>query len=130
MKVTEKIHLYTVTDLVEASIRREVPPNEIDNILDNIGLPFSPYNLMHPTSSVLGANDTDVLVSLRKGHHPTAQYIRALRQKLPREFPGTTFYFLPADIVTRFSTLGFPRRSTFRLKEAKYRPITISPRKS
>ena len=71
----------------------EVPPNEIDNILDNIGLPFSPYNLMHSTSGVLGANDADVLVSLRKNHRPTAEYVRALRQKLPREFPGTTFYF-------------------------------------
>jgi multidrug efflux pump subunit AcrB len=97
-----------LADLVEASIRTEVPPNEIDNILDNIGLPFSPYNLMHSTSGVLGANDTDVLVSLRKDHHPTAQYVRALRQKLPREFPGTTFYFLPADIVTEILNFGLP----------------------
>jgi multidrug efflux pump subunit AcrB len=97
-----------LADLVEASIRKEVPSNEIDNILDNVGLPFSPYNLMHSTSGVLGANDTDVLVSLRKGHHPTAQYIRVLRQKLPREFPGTTFYFLPADIVTQILNFGLP----------------------
>ena len=85
-----------------------MPPDEIDNILDNIGLPFSPYNLMHSSSGVLGANDTDVLVSLRKKHHPTAQYVRALRQKLPREFPGTTFYFLPADIVTQILNFGLP----------------------
>jgi multidrug efflux pump subunit AcrB len=97
-----------LADLVEASIRKEVPPGEIDNILDNIGLPFSPYNLMHSTSGVLGANDTDVLVSLRKNHHPTAEYVRALRQKLPREFPGTTFYFLPADIVTQILNFGLP----------------------
>jgi multidrug efflux pump subunit AcrB len=77
-----------LADLVEASIRKEVPPDEIDSILDNIGLPFSPYNLMHSSSGVLGANDGDVLVSLRKKHHPTAEYIRTLRQKLPREFPG------------------------------------------
>src|SRR6202453_246473 len=97
-----------LADLVEASIRKEVPPNELDNILDNIGLPFSPYNLMHSTSGVLGANDIDVLVSLRKDHHPTAHYIRALRQNLPREFPGTTFYFLPADIVTQILNFGLP----------------------
>src|ERR1700723_2016737 len=97
-----------LADQGEASIREEVPPDEIDNILDNIGLPFSPYNLMHSTSGVLGANDADVLVSLRKNHHPTAQYIRALRQKLPREFPGTTFYFLPADIVTQILNFGLP----------------------
>jgi multidrug efflux pump subunit AcrB len=97
-----------LADLVEASIRKEVPPDEIDNILDNIGLPFSPYNLMHSTSGVLGANDADVLVSLRKNHHPTAQYVRALRQELPREFPGATFYFLPADIVTQILNFGLP----------------------
>jgi multidrug efflux pump subunit AcrB len=97
-----------LADLVEASIRKEVPPNELDNTLDNIGLPFSPYNLMHSTSGVLGANDIDVLVSLRKDHHPTAQYIRALRRNLPREFPGTTFYFLPADIVTQILNFGLP----------------------
>src|SRR5277367_5588 len=97
-----------LADLVEASIREEVPPDEIDSILDNIGLPFSPYNLMHSTSGVLGANDTDVLVSLRKNHHPTAEYVRTLRQKLPREFPGTTFYFLPADIVTQILNFGLP----------------------
>jgi multidrug efflux pump subunit AcrB len=95
-------------DLVEAAIRKEVPPDEIDSILDNIGLPFSPYNLMHSTSGVLGANDTDVLVSLRKNHHPTAEYVRALRRKLPSEFPGTTFYFLPADIVTQILNFGLP----------------------
>src|SRR5271155_5293658 len=97
-----------LADLVEASIRKEVPPDEIDSILDNIGLPFSPYNLMHSTSGVLGANDSDVLVSLRKNHHPTAEYVRVLRQKLPREFPGTTFYFLPADIVTQILNFGLP----------------------
>ncbi len=95
-----------LADLVEASIRKEVPPDEIDNILDNIGLPYSQYNLMHSTSGVLGANDADVLVSLRRNHRPTAQYVRALRQELPREFPGTTFYFLPADIVTQILNFG------------------------
>jgi multidrug efflux pump subunit AcrB len=97
-----------LTDLVEGSIRREIPPNEVDNILDNIGLPFSPYNLMHSNSGVLGANDADVLVSLREKHHPSAQYVRALRENLPREFPGTTFYFLPADIVTQILNFGLP----------------------
>jgi multidrug efflux pump subunit AcrB len=97
-----------LADLVEASIRSEVPPSEIDSILDNIGLPFSPYNLMHSASGVLGPNDSDVLVSLRRNHHPSAEYIRVLRQKLPREFPGTTFYFLPADIVTQILNFGLP----------------------
>ena len=97
-----------LADLVEDAVRKEVPPDEIDNVLDNIGLPFSAYNLMHSTSGVLGPNDADVLFSLRKNHHPTAEYVRALRQKLPREFPGTTFYFLPADIVTQILNFGQP----------------------
>jgi multidrug efflux pump subunit AcrB len=84
-----------LADLVEASIRNEVPPDEIDNILDNIGLPFSPYNLMHSTSGVLGANDTDVLVSLRKNHHPTADYVRALRQSSRASFPEQPSIFCP-----------------------------------
>ena len=97
-----------LSDLVEDSIRREIPSAELDNILDNIGLPYSPFNTMHSTSGVIGANDVDVLVSLRKDHHPTAGYIRELREKLPREFPGTTFYFLPADIVTEILNFGLP----------------------
>jgi CzcA family heavy metal efflux pump len=97
-----------LSDLVEDSIRRDVPAAELDNILDNIGLPYSPLNTMHSTSGVMGANDVDVLVSLRPDHHPTANYVRELREKLPREFPGVTFYFLPADIVTQILNFGLP----------------------
>jgi len=97
-----------LSDLVEESIRQRIPPAELDNILDNIGLPYSPYNTMHATSGVIGANDVDVLVSLRKNHKPTADYVRELREELPREFPGVSFYFLPADIVTQILNFGLP----------------------
>jgi CzcA family heavy metal efflux pump len=97
-----------ICDLVEGSIRREVPNNEMDNILDNIGLPYSSINFMHSTSGLIGAGDADILVSLKEKHHPTADYIQGLRQTLPREFPGTTFYFLPADIVTQVLNFGLP----------------------
>src|SRR5271156_4812371 len=97
-----------LSDLVENVIRNEVPSNEMDNILDNIGLPYSPLNTMHSTSGVLGANDVDVLVSLREKHHPTADYVRILRQRLPEEFPSVTFYFLPADMVTQIVNFGLP----------------------
>ena len=80
----------------------------MDNILDNIGLPYSPYNTMHSTSGVLGANDGDVLVSLRKNHRPVADYVRHLRVLLPQRFPGVTFYLLPADIVTQILDFGLP----------------------
>jgi multidrug efflux pump subunit AcrB len=95
-------------DLVEASIRRQVPAQETDNILDNIGLPYSTINLMHSTSGLIGAGDADIMVSLNEKHHPTADYVRQLRSTLPREFPGTTFYFLPADMITQVLNFGLP----------------------
>ena len=95
-------------DLVESSIRRQVPPQEMDNILDNIGLPYSTINYMHSTSGLIGAGDADIMVSLNEKHHPTAGYVRELRKTLPREFPGVTFYFLPADMVTQVLNFGLP----------------------
>jgi CzcA family heavy metal efflux pump len=95
-------------DLVEDSIRQQIAPREMDNILDNIGLPYSVINLMHSTSGLIGAGDADILVSLKEQHHPTADYVRKLRQTLPREFPGTNFYFLPADMVTQVLNFGLP----------------------
>src|SRR6266581_2019197 len=97
-----------LTDHVEAAIRREIPAGETDVILDNIGLPYSAINWMHSASGVIGAADADILVSLKADHRPTADYVRALRQKLPGEFPGVTFYFLPADIVTQIINFGLP----------------------
>src|SRR6267154_426148 len=76
-------------DLVEGSIRREIPEREVDNILDNIGLPYSSINYMHSTSGLIGAGDADILVSLKEGHHTTAGYVQRLRERLPREYPGT-----------------------------------------
>jgi CzcA family heavy metal efflux pump len=105
MRIEETARL---SDLVENSIRQQIPPAEMDNILDNIGLPYSPLNTMHSTSGVLGANDVDILVSLREKHHATADYVRTLRQRLPDEFPGVTFYFLPADMVTQILNFGLP----------------------
>ncbi len=105
MRIEETAQL---SDKIEDSIRREVPASEIDNILDNIGMAYSPLNTMHAISGVLGANDVDILVSLHEKHHATADYVRTLRQSLPREFPGVTFYFLPADIVTQILNFGLP----------------------
>ncbi|MGA8529195.1 MAG: efflux RND transporter permease subunit, partial [Acidobacteriaceae bacterium] len=95
-------------DEVEAAIRRTIPPAEVDNILDNIGLPYSGMNTMHLTSGVIGANGADILVSLKENHHPAANYVRELRRTLPREFTGDTFYFLPADMVTQILNFGLP----------------------
>jgi multidrug efflux pump subunit AcrB len=97
-----------LSDRVETAIRREVPPGEMNNILDNIGLPYSQLNYMRSTSGLIGAADADIFVSLNEDHHPTANYVRDLRRKLPGEFPGVTFYFLPADIVTQILNFGLP----------------------
>jgi multidrug efflux pump subunit AcrB len=95
-------------DLVEKSIRATVPPAQMDNILDNIGLPYSTINTQHATSGLFGAADADILVSLKENHEPSADFVRELRKRLPREFPGVTFYFLPSDIVTQILSFGLP----------------------
>ena len=97
-----------LSDLVENSIRREIPPAEVRNVLDNIGLPISQLNFMRSTSGLIGAADADIFVSLAERHRPTADYVRDLRKNLPAEFPGVTFYFLPADIVTQILNFGLP----------------------
>ena len=97
-----------LADLVEKSIRQKIPSAELNNILDNLGLPYSPMNTMHSTSGIIGASDGDVMVTLNEKHHPTAGYVRELRRQLPLEFPGVTFYFLPADITTQILNFGLP----------------------
>ncbi len=95
-------------DEVEAAIRRDVPANELEGMLDNIGLPVSGINLSYNDSGISGPADADILVSLKPNHKPTANYVRNLRLSLNREFPGTTFYFLPADIVSETINFGLP----------------------
>jgi multidrug efflux pump subunit AcrB len=97
-----------LSDLVENSIRREIPQAELDNILDNIGLPYSQLNYTRATSGTVGAGDVDIYVTLSEHHHPTANYIRDLRRTLPVEFPGVMFYLLPADITTQILNFGVP----------------------
>src|SRR6266581_1360469 len=97
-----------LVDEVEAAIRHQVPANELEGILDNIGLPVSGINLSYNDSGISGPADADILVSLKPNHKPTANYVRNLRLSLNREFPGTTFYFLPADIVSQTLNFGLP----------------------
>jgi CzcA family heavy metal efflux pump len=97
-----------ICDLIEAYIRQQIPSREVDNILDNIGLPYSAINYMHSTSGLTGTADADIMVSLKEKHRPTPDYVRELRKTLPRNFPGVTFYFLPADMVTQVLNFGLP----------------------
>ena len=93
---------------VNSVIHDEVPAGDLGGILDNIGIPNSSINLSYNTSGVIGAGDADILVSLKPGHAPTADYVRRLRARLNREFPGTMFYFLPADIVSQTLNFSLP----------------------
>jgi multidrug efflux pump subunit AcrB len=95
-------------DLIEQDIRKQIPASQIDNILDNIGLPYSTLNFQHAASGIIGAGDADILVSLKEDHRPTAEYVAMLRKSLPGAFPGTMFYFLPSDIVTQILNFGLP----------------------
>jgi multidrug efflux pump subunit AcrB len=95
-------------DLIENSIRREIPPAEVSSIIDNIGLPYSGINLSYSNSAPVGTSDADVLVTFAPKHHPTADYVDQLRLSLPKEFPGVTFAFLPSDIVTQILNFGLP----------------------
>ncbi|MFA4945058.1 MAG: efflux RND transporter permease subunit [Lentisphaeria bacterium] len=97
-----------LADQVEAAIRREIPEAEVAGILDNIGIPNGGIPLAYIDNGLTGAGDADILVSLRPGHQPTEEYVRRLRIRLNREFPGVTFYFLPADIVSQTLNFGLP----------------------
>jgi multidrug efflux pump subunit AcrB len=97
-----------LTDLVEQSIRREIHPDQLGSILDNIGLPYSGINLSYSNSAPIGPEDADILVSLSADHRPTAEYVHDLRLRLAREFPGVSFAFLPADIVSQILNFGLP----------------------
>ncbi len=95
-------------DQIEDSIREEIPPQEVTSIIDNIGLPYSSVNLSYSTSGPIGTGDADIMVALAENHHPTAEYVRKLRLRLAREFPGVTFYFLPSDMVSQILNFGLP----------------------
>jgi multidrug efflux pump subunit AcrB len=97
-----------LVDRVENAIRGAIPAGEIQGIVDNIGLPISGINLSYNDSGTAGPADADIMVSLKTGHQPTPNYVRSLRLALNRDFPGTTFYFLPADIVSETINFGLP----------------------
>jgi CzcA family heavy metal efflux pump len=95
-------------DRVENEIRAQIPPRELVTIIDNIGLPYSNLNLSYSTSAPIGPGDADIQVELAPKHHPTRQYVRDLRARLGRDFPGVIFYELPVDIVTQILNFGLP----------------------
>jgi multidrug efflux pump subunit AcrB len=98
-----------ICDHVEALIRRTIPPVELESIVDNIGLPTSGINVSYNNGGTIGPFDAEILISLnREKHHPTAGYVRKLRHDLNRAFPGVSFFFQPADIVSQVLNFGLP----------------------
>jgi CzcA family heavy metal efflux pump len=96
-------------DEVENDIRRIMPQGALDRIVDNIGLPISGINMAYGNSGTIGVEDADILISLKPGHDgQTDGLIKTMRERLPRQFPGATFSFLPADIVTQILNFGLP----------------------
>ena len=93
-------------DRVEQTVRRQIPPAELAGIVDNVGVPYSGINLSYSTSGTIGTSDAEIMISLREHHHPTPNYVRDLRETLPQEFPGTSFFFQPADIISQILNFG------------------------
>jgi multidrug efflux pump subunit AcrB len=105
MRIEETANL---CDLVERSIRQQIPGKEIQSVIDNIGLPVSGINLSYSNSAPVGTSDADILVTLSANHHSTDNYIHHLRLILPKEYPGVSFAFLPADMVGQILNFGLP----------------------
>ena len=94
--------------MIEKTIREVIPEEEISTLVDNIGLPPSSINLIYNNTGVIGPQDGDIQIALRKDHAPTAHYVRKLREVLPEAFPDTVFSFPPADIVSQILNFGAP----------------------
>jgi multidrug efflux pump subunit AcrB len=93
---------------VQKVIRKIIPASEIETLADNIGMPISGINMTYNNTGVIGSQDGDIQIKLKEGHRPTAEYVKIMREQLPAAFPGMTFAFLPADIVSQILNFGAP----------------------
>jgi multidrug efflux pump subunit AcrB len=100
---------------VEDKVREVIPERDRDLIVDDIGVPQRPYNLAFTDGSTINVNDGVILVSLKEGHAPTANYVRKLREVLPAAFPSDTFYFQAADMTTQILNFGLPAQIDVRV---------------
>ncbi len=93
---------------IQSVIRKVIPPTELGTLVDNVGMPISGINLSYNNTGTIGSQDGDIQISLQPVHRPTAEYVQTLRKVLPVRFPGATFSFLPADIVSQILNFGAP----------------------
>jgi multidrug efflux pump subunit AcrB len=97
-----------LADDVEAAIREYVPKDQLDIVLDNLGVPNSGINLSYSNAGTIGTLDGEIQLALKEGHRPTEEFVTVLRRELPKRFPGVEFFFQPADIVTQILNFGLP----------------------
>ncbi|MHB8271402.1 efflux RND transporter permease subunit [Bradyrhizobium sp.] len=97
-----------LADRIGEAVRQIIPADELDSIVDNIGLSVSGINMAYNNSGTIGVEDADILISLKPNHAPTADYVRTMRERLPRMFPSASFAFLPADMVSQILNFGVP----------------------
>ena len=93
---------------IEKVIRQIIPPEELATVVDNIGFPVSGINMTYNNTGTIGTQDGEIQIKLSEDHRPTANYVRMMREELPAQFPGTTFSFLPADIISQILNFGAP----------------------
>ena len=133
IEVTEQIF-----QAVEDKIREVIPKKDLDLIVDNIGVPARSYNWAFADGTTIAVNDGVIMVSLKEGHAPTADYVRKLREVLPAAFPEDLFYFQPADMATQIlnfgltaqidvRTVGYDRVKNLRIAEELRRRIAAIP---
>ena len=97
-----------LADQVEQTIRELIPKEELETILDNLGVPNSGINLSYSNAGTIGTLDGEMQISLRGDHRPTEEIVTQLRTELPKRYPGIEFFFQPADIVTQILNFGLP----------------------
>ncbi|HUB89708.1 MAG TPA: efflux RND transporter permease subunit [Dyella sp.] len=104
-RVEETANLF---NKIEQTVRTVIPPKDLGTVVDNMGLSNSGINTTYNNTGLIGEQDGDIQIALNEGHRPTAEYVRQLRERLPREYPSATFSFPPADIVSQILNFGAP----------------------
>lgn len=104
---------------IQRAIRQIIPAAELETMTDNIGFPVSGINMVYNNTGTIGSSDGDIQIALKEGHQPTAGYIQRLREELPRQFPGVTFSFVPADIISQILNFGAPAPINLQIRGPK-----------